>query len=155
MIRTWGLGDLVDTAALLVSELATNAQKASEPAGRQTAHGGSADRRERIALRLTCTDTNLVIEMWDGSEGKPVRTSRDLLAQSGRGLLLVTTLSCDWGDYRARTGGKVVWCALTLAGSAFSPVAGSPCPPPRVLDRLRALDDWHLPATDRSFDDVQ
>jgi anti-sigma regulatory factor (Ser/Thr protein kinase) len=177
-LRTWGLDDLVDTATLLVSELATNAVQASRPARGQTAHGphgGAADQQERVALRLTCTDTNLVVEMWDGSDRKPVRTSQDLAAESGRGLLLVETLSCDWGYYRPRTGGKVVWCALTLARSPFSPVDGSPWPLPRrspeaaaqpsapvemsddvallrhVLDCLRGLDNWHLsdPSADR------
>jgi hypothetical protein len=95
----------------------------------------------------------------------------DLIAEGGRGLLFVEELSRDWGYYRADTGGKVVWCALPLAKSPFSPVAGSPplprrnpggaVPQPsrpvemtedvallqRVVDRLRALDNWHLPFT--------
>jgi hypothetical protein len=38
----------------------------------------------------------------------PVRREADLDSERGRGLLLVETLSRDWGTYRTADG-KVVW----------------------------------------------
>jgi Histidine kinase-like ATPase domain len=158
------LDDLVDITTLLVSELATNAIHASVQAALQAA----APRAERIALRLTATPANLVIEMWDSAPTLPVRQAHDLTAENGRGLLLVETLSRDTGVYFPRTGGKVLWVALALGQHSFQgdrtvsedplPHRDSPsCPEPsepvalvddiallrRVIDRLRALDGWH------------
>jgi hypothetical protein len=176
VVAAWGLGDRVEAVELLVSELATNSVHARPGAdGVPTAAPGTrADRRERFAVRLSCTDANLVIEVWDGAAADPpVRKAHDPAADGGRGLLLVEALSDDRGYYRPRTGGKVTWCACTLAGSpppsADGPEASSPLPrrnaraspepgPPavemtydlpllrRVVDGLRALDSWHLPA---------
>jgi hypothetical protein len=41
----------------------------------------------------------------------PVRQDADAESESGRGLLLVETLSWDWGSY-ARGDVKVVWASI-------------------------------------------
>jgi hypothetical protein len=42
----------------------------------------------------------------------PVRQDADPDSASGRGLLLIETLSKDWGAYR-KANGKVVWALIT------------------------------------------
>jgi anti-sigma regulatory factor (Ser/Thr protein kinase) len=102
--REWGLG-LADTAELLVSELVTNAVQASaklRTAGTPVIH-----------LWVTSDRVSMVIHVWDASSGMPViRVDADELdEEGGRGLLLVETLSKDWGVYR-KADGKVVWCLI-------------------------------------------
>ena len=101
MIREWGLPGLVDTAELLVSELVTNAIRASCGLPEPT-----------IRLWLVSDRSTLIIRVWDGSSEMPVvceDASPD--AECGRGLLLVEALSKDWGAYR-RGHGKVVWVLI-------------------------------------------
>lgn len=156
ILRAWGLATLRETAELLASELATNACRASS---------GPAS---VVATRLTCTDTDLIIEVWDSSRAAPIRRDRGLGTENGRGLLLVSALSTRWAFYRPRTGGKVTWCSVPLPKSAGSvtieaeslpsrSTKAAPAEPieafddltvlQRVADGLRALD-WTLPPGD-------
>jgi len=101
VVREWGLADLAETAELLVSELVTNAIRASqgllEPA---------------IRLWLVSDRSTVVIRVWDGcSEMPAVCQDASLDSERGRGLLLVEALSKDWGAYR-RGHGKVVWVLI-------------------------------------------
>jgi anti-sigma regulatory factor (Ser/Thr protein kinase) len=101
VIREWGLPDLVETAELLVSELATNAIRASQGLPEPT-----------IRLWLVSDRSTLVIRVWDGNSEMPaVCEDADLDSECGRGLLLVEALSKDWGAYR-RGRGKVVWVLI-------------------------------------------
>jgi anti-sigma regulatory factor (Ser/Thr protein kinase) len=104
--REWGLADLADTAELLVSELVTNAVQVSaklQTAGTPVIH-----------LWVTSDRVSMVIHVWDASSEMPVRRldADELDEEGGRGLLLVETLSKDWGAYR-KADGKVVWCLIT------------------------------------------
>ncbi|WP_083494724.1 ATP-binding protein [Frankia sp. BMG5.23] len=156
ILEAWELADLIETAVLLVSELVTNACRAS------------TGRAAVIATRVTRTNTDLIIEVWDADPSAPVRRDPALDVEGGRGLLLVAALSSRWAFYRPATGGKVVWCSLALpvlpaaATSSASelPRRRAPAGPPapieifddpavlqRVADGLRALD-WHLPPGD-------
>lgn len=101
--REWGLADRADTAELLVSELMTNALRAS---GRLTTLGPPV-----VELWLACDQVSLLIQVGDGDEKMPVRRDAGPDAESGRGLLLVHSLSKDWGTYRTASG-KVVWALL-------------------------------------------
>jgi anti-sigma regulatory factor (Ser/Thr protein kinase) len=103
----WHLAAVVDTAALLVSELVTNAVRASDRL--QTA-GPPV-----IRLRVSCDGTALVIHVWDACDDMPVRQDAGPDAVGGRGLLLVETLGKDWGAYR-QADGKVVWVLITPGG---------------------------------------
>jgi anti-sigma regulatory factor (Ser/Thr protein kinase) len=101
----WGLADLADTAELLVSELVTNAVQAS---ARLRTAGSPV-----IHLWVTSDRASMVIHVWHASEQMPVRRDADEHEEDGgRGLLLVETLSKDWGTYR-KADGKVVWCLIT------------------------------------------
>jgi anti-sigma regulatory factor (Ser/Thr protein kinase) len=104
--REWGLTHLADTAELLVSELVTNAIQASTKI--------RATGTPVVHLRVTSDRTSMIIHVWDASSEMPVTLSDtgELGDESGRGLLLVDTLSTDWGVYR-KTEGKVVWCLIT------------------------------------------
>lgn len=58
----------------------------------------------------------MLIQVWDGDRRLPEPQSIDLDAESGRGLLLVETLSTEWGAYPLEgSSGKVVWAAVSRA----------------------------------------
>jgi len=97
-VSLWSLEAVGDDAAVVLSELATNAVIHARtdftvrlsPSGKQ-------------ALRLSVTD---------GSTQMPRRvTSRD--ATSGRGLQLIDALSAEWGATVNGVEGKTVWAVLS------------------------------------------
>jgi anti-sigma regulatory factor (Ser/Thr protein kinase) len=108
MLTEWQLESIADTAALLVSELVTNAVDASA-AGASRDHGTLP----MIGLTLRLTADSLALEVWDSSPLRPVRQEADSAADHGRGLVLVDALADAWGD-RAADGGKVVWCEVAI-----------------------------------------
>ena len=103
----WGLAELADTAELLVSELITNAVRASE---RLRVRADLAI-VPVIRLWLVSDKSSLVIHVWDGNDEMPVRRNAGIDEESGRGLMLVESLSSDWGAYRETTG-KTVWVKI-------------------------------------------
>jgi len=100
VVREWGMPDLADTAELLVSELMTNAIRAS-----------AGILSPAVALWLFSDGRCVAIQVWDGSSEMPLRRDADADSESGWGLLLVESLSRDWGAYR-RADGKVVWARI-------------------------------------------
>jgi anti-sigma regulatory factor (Ser/Thr protein kinase) len=90
--------ELIDTAALLVSELATNA----------IVHASSA-----VKVRIDVGD-EIRVEVRDADEAPPVAAAPDVESESGRGMTIVTTLADDW-SWAPRSRGKVVWFSLTRA----------------------------------------
>ena len=60
---------------------------------------------------LLCSDRrNVLVHVWDGNDRKPVHQDVDTGATSGRGLLLVETMSAGWGTYIPQhSSGKIVW----------------------------------------------
>jgi anti-sigma regulatory factor (Ser/Thr protein kinase) len=107
-LREWHLQDLEDSALVLVSELVTNAIKASAPRARR-----DRDRLPMISLTVHITANGVLMEVWDGSPRLPAFQEADLTGDRGRGLLLVDFLADEWGHYTA-DGGKVVWCKVRL-----------------------------------------
>lgn len=102
VLREWGLGQLADDAVLLVSELLTNALKASQALRVPTP----------IVLRLLANDQQLIIEAWDSwVEGFDLQ-SRSSDDEHGRGLQVVAALSRRWGVGSISEQYKVVWCEL-------------------------------------------
>jgi anti-sigma regulatory factor (Ser/Thr protein kinase) len=101
----WSLGELVEVSEAVVSELITNAY--------ETTIRHQLDRP--IRLRLSSNGHGALIEVWDADPTAPQLQALDLdnlppaMAESGRGLFLVASLSERWGCYTANHGGKVVW----------------------------------------------
>jgi anti-sigma regulatory factor (Ser/Thr protein kinase) len=109
MALEWGLPELAETAELLVSELATNAIRASAELLSPV-----------IRLCLASDHQCMVIRVWDGGGQMPVRKNAGPDSECGRGLLLVESLSTEWGSYR-KANGKVVWAVVARKGSEKGP----------------------------------
>lgn len=107
-----GLKELVETVELVVSEIVTNAIRAS---GGLEAQQPAVPARgvPTVRLWLAANKQRVLVQVWDGNDWRPQRREPGLEAESGRGLLLVETLSTDWGSF-APNGwpGKVVWAAV-------------------------------------------
>lgn len=119
LLTIWNLPRLTDNAELLISELVTNAYKAT---GVDVEHHGytALIGVPPIQMRLASDHRRLLIEIWDPSPKPPVAKESDLEAECGRGLLLVNRLADRWNYYFPTTGGKVVWCELTGDGNHHS-----------------------------------
>jgi Histidine kinase-like ATPase domain len=118
----WGMSDLGETVELIVSELVTNAVRAS----RDAARGGPAweEGLAYIRLRLASDKRQVLVDVWDRNPQRPVRAAVDSEAESGRGLFLVEVISERWGFYfpaeepsaeDTPAQGKVVWALVGTA----------------------------------------
>lgn len=104
VLAEWGLTQLVDDAVMLVSELMTNAYKASR----------ALSPPRPMVLRLLANDSQLLIEAWDQwVEGYTLKQGAPD-AEHGRGLTVVTALSQRWGVGRIGDLYKVVWAELVI-----------------------------------------
>ncbi len=124
--------ELVDTAMLVVSELVTNAVRASAAAATESGRQDPG----RIEVAIADTGDMLRIEVTDAACGSlPVSSGHaDAGAESGRGLQVVSMLSRRWGC-RPAARGKAVWCDLPVAGLALAP--GLPGEPAAARQRRR------------------
>ena len=103
VLRDWQLRDLSDDAALIVSELVTNAVTAS----------AILPDRPPVSLRLISDGQSLRIEVQDRSPADPhpdAESSDD--AEHGRGLGVVAALSTRCGSERSGPHRKTVWAEL-------------------------------------------
>jgi Histidine kinase-like ATPase domain len=106
----WCLGGLADTAELLVSEIVTNAVRASTPVAPQQRETGQAPRAQLLRFWLISDSRSVLIQVWDSDHHSPIRKDVGPDAEAGRGLVLIETLSTQWGWYAADgPGGKIVW----------------------------------------------
>jgi hypothetical protein len=113
VLREWQLSGLVQTAALVVSELVSNAVQASVPLTGSRFAGEWAPGTPPVRMWLSADEHRLVIQVWDGSDQPPVPQPVAPEADSGRGLLLVGALSAEWGCYTPEnSSGKVVWAVV-------------------------------------------
>lgn len=112
----WGLTALQDDTELLVSELVTNAVHASQ----------SLEWMFPVRMRLLSDRAQVAIVVWDANPQPPVRANAGADDETGRGLILVDAISERW-DWNATpdTGGKVVWCVLTLLLRSPRPAAAA------------------------------
>lgn len=100
----WQLDHLADDSETLVSELLTNAIRASwSPQGTGL-----------VALRLLANRERLVIEVWDQSPGDPQPGEVETESESGRGFAVIEALSHRWEFRRFGVALKVVWCELLI-----------------------------------------
>jgi two-component sensor histidine kinase len=105
-LSDWGLGEHVEVAVLIVSELVTNVIR----------HGEG-----QVKMRISRVGGYLHIEVHDDGSGRPVRRPVTAKDESGRGLELVDGLLMLQGGSRTMleddTGaGKTVSVAMRLAG---------------------------------------
>jgi anti-sigma regulatory factor (Ser/Thr protein kinase) len=109
----WDLGALAHTAAVVVSELVTNAVQASRGIAESQFSGTRAPGTPPVRMWLSADECRLVIQVWDGSDQPPEPQPVEPEADSGRGLLLVGSLSAEWGCYEPEnSSGKVVWAVI-------------------------------------------
>ena len=101
-IRAWRVPVDADVAILLTSELVTNAVTHGAPTA------GTF-----VLLTIACDVAALRVDVHDGSGDLPVLDEASAEAETGRGLLLVTSLSAEWGFYRTPAG-KAVYFTLEL-----------------------------------------
>jgi anti-sigma regulatory factor (Ser/Thr protein kinase) len=114
IVTTWGLECVRDDAALLTSELVTNAVRATGITG-AAPRWSDPDHLALIRLRLIVVDDSLIIKVWDREATPPVLLdTSDPEDEGGRGLLIVAGLSKQWNYYRLADGGKWVWAELDI-----------------------------------------
>lgn len=94
--RASGLADRCDDAALLASEVVTNAIR----------HAGGS-----ITVRAERDGEHLVVQVLDASPNEPMVLAPDPWAERGRGMSLVDAIAADWG-VAPHPAGKVVWFRL-------------------------------------------
>ncbi|WP_462203533.1 ATP-binding protein [Frankia sp. CcWB3] len=160
LLEGWGLTDLLDTTALLISELITNAVRATESSG--------GNLRSIVSMRISWAARSLIIEIWDRNPKPPELQVQYLDRESGRGLHIVEALSLAAAYYPSPTGvGKVTWCQIEAPVPSEAEESGPLLPHrrptvaradpglvfddmavlKRVLDGLRAMDG-RLPRSD-------
>jgi anti-sigma regulatory factor (Ser/Thr protein kinase) len=112
----WGLESLSETVELLVSEIVTNAVRASQELVAGRFGGQRLAEIPTVRLWLSSDRTAVLIQVWDADHRLPERQEREPEAESGRGLLLVEALSAEWGSYVPNGWwGKVVWASANRA----------------------------------------
>lgn len=97
-ICAWDVHVDQSVAVLLTSELVTNALQ--HEAG------------DTVRLVISCDDDKLCVCVHDTSHAAPVLVEAPVDAEKGRGLLLTTKLSTEWGYYWTPAG-KAVYFTLT------------------------------------------
>jgi len=114
-IRTWRVPVDADVAVLLTSELVTNA----------VTHGSPSAAGTFVLLTVAWESAGLRVDVHDGSGDLPMLEEATAEAETGRGLLLVTSLSAEWGFYRT-PGGKAVYFTLELKSAGNETVMQVP-----------------------------
>jgi hypothetical protein len=98
-IHAWEIPVDTSIAVLLTSELVTNAIR--------------HEKGDTLTLVITCAYGQLHVDVHDTSCMLPVPMDGPPDAETGRGLVLVASLSSSWGYYRTTTG-KAVYFTLAF-----------------------------------------
>jgi Histidine kinase-like ATPase domain len=107
-LRQWDVTGRSEDIALVVSELLTNAVRHAAPGASGTAS------RSPIRLGLIQPGPCILCAVADPSQLVPVPREPDYLAETGRGLHVISALSDNWGYTSPGTAGKVVWAMFRL-----------------------------------------
>ena len=110
-VYAWDVPVDPDVAVLLTSELVTNAI--------------SHEVRGTVTLAITCSRGQLRVDVHDTSRSLPVVIEAAVDAETGRGLMLVATLSTEWGFYRTPAG-KAVYFTLAFQPDRAASAADGP-----------------------------
>jgi anti-sigma regulatory factor (Ser/Thr protein kinase) len=126
-IASWQVPVDQDAALLLTSELVTNAVRHEAGQGAQA-----------VMLVISCSRGRLRVDVHDTSRSLPAVADVPADAETGRGLLLVETLSDEWGFYRTPAG-KAVYFTLVFQADQpdQAPAAGG-----RGPQRVHARGRW-------------
>ncbi|MFE9398274.1 ATP-binding protein [Streptomyces flavidovirens] len=108
VLVAWKIPRAIDEAQLIVSELVTNA----------VVHANG----KRIEWVITYGESRLLIEVRDDSGHPPAPAPDGVLEEGGRGLLMVHTITADWGWWPLGEQSKSTWAVLSVRG-------GEPCEP--------------------------
>jgi hypothetical protein len=111
-LRRWGLAHLGNDVGVVVSELLTNAIRHAlpRPAGCATA--------APIRIGLLDPGPCVLCAVADPSDEIPVVREPDYLAESGRGLHVIASLSERWGWTAPSRNGKLVWATFPTPAGA-------------------------------------
>lgn len=99
-LRYWGWGELVDPAAMCVTELLSNVRRHADP--------------DECVLLLETSDTGVRIVVSDDTPELPVVLEPDWFSDSGRGMFLLSKTADAWGAVPTDEG-KDVWVELRPA----------------------------------------
>jgi anti-sigma regulatory factor (Ser/Thr protein kinase) len=108
VLREWELPGLSESAELVVSELVSNAVRASRAVPLATP----------VRLWLLSDRAQVQVVVWDANPQPPVRAGASAESENGRGLMLVEAFSQQWGWYpdscsrEAVAGAKFVWAVI-------------------------------------------
>ena len=99
IVRAWQVPVDAYVAALLTSELVTNAVR--------------NEANPTVMLDVTCSSARLRVDIRDTSRAMPAPAEVPADAETGRGLIIVGALADEWGFY-ATPDGKAVYFALAF-----------------------------------------
>jgi len=129
-LSAWGIAHMIDEAQLVMSELLTNAVKASAEF-------------TTIQIRLAVLGgTSLLIEVRDCNPEPPVLKDASGDNEGGRGLMIVDALCERWGYYHPTQGSKAVWAELLIPLPTREP-EHLDMPPVAAMDDPRVLHRVH------------
>jgi anti-sigma regulatory factor (Ser/Thr protein kinase) len=111
ILGSWGLLVLAEDAAVIVSELVTNALQHGTRGAIGTGH-------ERVELILMRQPDHMICAVTDPGAEPPVMMPPDPCAEAGRGLHVINALAATWGWTRLDAHKKAVWATLILPGLA-------------------------------------
>ena len=111
ILGSWGLLVLAEDAAVIVSELVTNALCHGVCDTNPGRDGPAHDRVELILLRRA---GEMVCAVTDPGAGHPVLGTTDPAAEAGRGLCVIEALAASWGWTRLDAHKKAVWATLNV-----------------------------------------
>ena len=103
-LARWRLGHFYDDAAVIVSELVTNAIR----------YGLCPGARDPLRLVLVRYERQLVCMVTDPADTAPTMQEPDYVAETGRGLHIIEAMSRAWGWTPLLGGGKAVWASFAI-----------------------------------------
>jgi len=116
-MQKWGVTDRSDDVAAVVTELLTNAIRHGLPQAQQA---GGVLSPWPIKVGLLHPGSHVVCAIADPSSAVPELRAPDWQDESGRGLLVVSSLTDHWGCCAAPDEqGKVVWGAFATTARPY------------------------------------
>jgi anti-sigma regulatory factor (Ser/Thr protein kinase) len=114
-LHRWCTAHSSQDITVVVSELVTNALRHALPEPVATGSPG------QVRLGLLEYGPWLLSAVADPSQATPVPRPSGSLAETGRGLQMISALSDQWGYTEPSDAGKIVWAMFTVRRAAPSP----------------------------------